>query len=209
MNDKISTSSSDIQKEQKTVNDYVELIERVAQLEYTRLPKHLVDYSELVNIGAIAVHVLLTSNPDQEYKYTYLATAIRWAIRNELQHRYEWYTLKKSSDDDADALEDKQLIREAIYETVLSTEETHTPLGFEEAGQQEVNEIRELARNVREAIAKLPNQERQIVEARFYKKLRRQEIGESFYVSPLRILRMMQLGMDNIKTKVGGEDRKK
>ncbi len=40
---------------QKTVNDYVELIETVARVEANRLSSHMVDYSELVNIGALAV----------------------------------------------------------------------------------------------------------------------------------------------------------
>ena len=51
------SSSSDSQKKpQKTVNDYVDLIETVARVEYSRLPNHLIDFSEIVNIGAIAIH---------------------------------------------------------------------------------------------------------------------------------------------------------
>ena len=54
-----SSSSSDSEpKPKKTVNDYVDLIETVARVEYSRLPNHLIDFSEIVNIGAIAIHVL-------------------------------------------------------------------------------------------------------------------------------------------------------
>jgi hypothetical protein len=67
------SSSSDSQKRpQKTVNDYVDLIETVARVEYSRLPNHLIDFSEIVNIGAIAIHVLLTSNPEREGNLTLL-----------------------------------------------------------------------------------------------------------------------------------------
>src|SRR5215813_6615344 len=81
----------------KTVKDYVDLIETVSRVEYSRLPNHLIDFSEVVNIGAIAIHVLLTSNPDREFNVTYLSTAIKWAIRNELRYRYKWYSLKQVS----------------------------------------------------------------------------------------------------------------
>ena len=74
-------------------------------MEYSRLPNHLIDYSELVNIGAISIHVMLTSNPDKDYNVTYLSTAIKWGIRNELRYRYKWYAFKttsKESDDEDD-----------------------------------------------------------------------------------------------------------
>ena len=86
----------------RTVYDYVELIETVARVEYSRLPNHLIDYSELVNIGAIAIHMLLTQNPDTDYNITYLSTAIKWAIRNELRYRYKWYALKQTSAEDSE-----------------------------------------------------------------------------------------------------------
>ena len=113
---------------QKTVNDYVELIETVARVECNRLSSHMVDYSELVNIGALAVHLLLTSNPGTEYNISYLSTAIKWAIRNELRRRYKWYTLKQTKqatgeDDDAQAEQQQAKIREAVYETILSVDE--------------------------------------------------------------------------------------
>jgi len=132
------SSSSDSQKKpQKTVNDYVDLIETVARVEYSRLPNHLIDFSEIVNIGAIAIHVLLTSNPDREFNVTYLSTAIKWAIRNELRYRYKWYSLKQVSMDSSQETAtdgggedevgagfeaEKSKVREAMYETILSVD---------------------------------------------------------------------------------------
>lgn len=206
--------TSEIKKEQKTVNDYVDLIEKVAQAEYSRLPKDRVDYNEVLNIGALAVHVLLTSNPDRELNNAYIATAMKWAIRNELRHRYGLYTPKKTADDE-DKLDSQQKIREAVYETILSVERDDSGTTWEKGGVANVDsesqlerlEIKDLARNIREAMTTLPNQTRQVIEARFYKNLKRREIEESFYVSPLRILRMMQSGLDQIREKVTPGDK--
>ena len=150
-----TSSSEEAKKPKKTVRDYVDLIETVARVEYSRLPNHLIDHSELVNIGAIAIHVLLTSNPDTEYNVTYLSTAIKWAIRNELRYRYKWYSLKTVKQDDDDAGEgfegDKGKAREAVYETILSVDslmeaenpqeikgDSHTP--------EENSEMKEMAK---------------------------------------------------------------
>lgn len=204
--------TSEIKKEQKTVNDYVDLIEKVAQSEYRRLPKDRVDYNEVLAIGAMAVHVLLTSNPERELSKTYIATAVRWAIRNELKHRYSWFTLKKTANDDGE-LNSKQSIREAVYETILSIERDDSVTTLENGGVGDADsesrlEIKDLAINIREAMTTLPNQTRQVIEARFYKNLKQREIGESFYVSPLRILRMMQSGLDQIREQVNLGDKK-
>jgi len=53
--------------------------------------EHSIDFTEVVDIAATAVHILLTSHPNREFSVTYLATAIKWAIQNELRYRYEWY----------------------------------------------------------------------------------------------------------------------
>ncbi len=204
-----SSSSSD-KKPKKTVNDYVDLVETVARVEYSRLPNHLIDYSELVNIGAIAIHVLLTSNPDTEYNVTYLSTAIKWAVRNELRYRYKWYSLKTKKDDDdvEEGFEgEKSKAREAVYETILSVDsmmdaenpheikdDAHTP--------EENTEMKEMAKIVREAISKLPERERLIIEARFYQNKKMREIGEQFNISPSRISRIVQAGLDKIKVEL-------
>ncbi len=219
-----SSSSSDSQKKpQKTVNDYVDLIETVARVEYSRLPNHLIDFSEIVNIGAIAIHILLTSNPDREFNVTYLSTAIKWAIRNELRYRYKWYSLKQvsmeSGSDDASATAsgddevsagfgaEKTKVREAIYETILSVDgmmEADNPHEIKDGAYtpEENTELKEMAKIVREAIAKLPEREKQIIEARFFKNMKMREIGETFGVSPSRTSRIVQSGLDKIKVEL-------
>lgn len=196
---------------QKTVNDYVELIETVARVEYSRLPNHLIDHSELVNIGAIAIHVMLTSNPDREYNITYLSTAIKWAIRNELRHRYKWYSFKstKKTEDDDGSSDDgggtsRTQLREAVYETILSVDgmmegENPHELRDDSYTPEESSELREMARIVRSAISKLPERERMIIEARFYHNKKMREIGDQFDISPSRISRIVQAGLDKVK----------
>ncbi|HEY9746125.1 MAG TPA: sigma-70 family RNA polymerase sigma factor [Oculatellaceae cyanobacterium] len=210
------SSSSSEQKPKKTVNDYVDLIETVSRVEYSRLPNHLIDFSEIVNIGAIAIHVLLTSNPDREFNVTYLSTAIKWAIRNELRYRYKWYSLKQVSMDSGDSSDgdddevgggfeaEKGKVREAIYETILSVDsmlEAENPHEIKDGSYtpEENTELKEMARIVREAIAKLPERERQIIEARFFKNMKMREIGETFGISPSRTSRIVQSGLDKVK----------
>ncbi len=199
----------------RSVYDYVELIETVARVEYSRLPNHLIDYSELVNIGAIAVHVLLTQNPDTEYNVTYLSTAIKWAVRNELRYRYKWYSMKSDAKEeteesasgeegDSDIEVSKDHVREAVYETILSADamqESENPMELKDGSHtpEENAELTEMAKVVRESISKLPQRERQILEARFYKNMKMREIGEIYNISPSRISRILQSGLNKVK----------
>ncbi|MEB3287197.1 MAG: sigma-70 family RNA polymerase sigma factor [Vampirovibrionales bacterium] len=209
-----SSDDKEAKKPTRTVNDYVDLIETVARVEFSRLPNHLIDYSEVVNIGAIAVHVLLTSNPEREFNVTYLSTAIKWAIRNELRYRYKWYSLKQVSMEESDgdasgngenAFEfEKSKVRETVYETILSVDsmlEAENPHEIKDTSYtpEETSEYREMAKIVREAVAKLPERERQIVEARFFKNMKMREIGETFNISPSRTSRVVQAALDKVK----------
>ena len=202
----------------RTIKDYIDLIETVARVEYSRLPNHLIDYSELVNIGAIALHTLFTSNPDKHYNVTYLSTAMKWAIRNELRYRYKWYALKTNADKDegddmAQATTDGEeggevvrrgQVREAAYEAILSVDgmmDAENPHEIKDDAYtpEENTELKELGIIIRQAIDKLPERERMIIEARFYKNLKMREIGDMFNISPSRISRIVQSGLDKIK----------
>lgn len=193
---------------QKTVNDYVELIETVARVECNRLSSHLVDYNELVNIGALAVHMLLTSNPGTEYNISYLSTAIKWAIRNELRRRYKWYTLKtqkETSEEDAQAGAQQQAkIREAVYETILSVDEmaaAENPMEIkdESSTPEESLELTELNKAIRKAITKLPPREKLVLEKRFFQGKKMREIADELKISSSRVSRIVQAGLDRVK----------
>jgi RNA polymerase sigma factor (sigma-70 family) len=213
------TNTSEQPAKKRSVYDYIELIETVARVEYSRLPNHLIDYSELVNIGAIAIHVLLTQNPDTEFNITYLSTAIKWAVRNELRYRYKWCAMKTTTTEESDSTADtatpvegdeetlsisKEQVREAVYETIISADamqdsESHAELKDDSHTPEEKAELTEMSRVVRESIAKLPPRENQILEARFYKNLKMREIGDLFGISPSRISRILQSGLNKVK----------
>lgn len=51
----------------------------------------MIEYEELVSIGIIAVQTLIKGKSEEQlarYNDAYIGTAVKWAIRNELRHRY-------------------------------------------------------------------------------------------------------------------------
>lgn len=199
----------------KTLNDYVELIETIARIEYNRLStsSHLIDYSELVNIGAIAVHVLISSNKDTEYNISYMSTAIKWAIRNELRRRYKWYSMKNTAKDDRSELvaetEDslnveKSKVREAVYEQILSIddlEEADNPTQIKDSsfGPEENLELKELRASIKEAMKVLSPREKMIIESRFFKGRRIKDLADELNISSSRVSRIIQSSLDKIR----------
>lgn len=197
---------------EKNLKDYLELVETIARIEYNRLTSahHLIDYSELVNIGAVTVYMIISSNKSDSYNNSYISTAIKWAIRNELRRRYKWYACKsnnpKECNDELTETEHDQ-IRETIYETILSIDDlasadnptqvkdnAHTP--------DESLEFSELSKAIKAAIKFLPERERIILENRFYKDKKIKEIADEFNISSSRVSRIIQASLDKIKSRL-------
>ena len=61
----------------------------------TNFRQHTLCYSFSIFI----IHKLCSNSEPDKYNKSYLSTAIKWAIRNELRHRYKWYTLKHKADE--------------------------------------------------------------------------------------------------------------
>ncbi len=211
------------------IKDYIEIIEKVAKVEHKRIPSHMVDYDELVSIGIIAIQVLIKDKTDEQlarYNNAYIATAVRWAIRNELRNRYKWYSLKHTNVDSQDEQsqgEDGEesaitpgKVREAIYETILSIDslaaaasDNDSPFDFikdPSALPDEKAEISELGRVIREAIAKLPQKERIIIEYRFYRNMQVKEIAEQVGLSSSRITRIIQAALNTVREYLNKKD---
>ncbi len=198
----------------ETVNNYTELIKTIARIEYSRLSSssHIVDYSELINIGATAVYVVLSSQPAIKHTNAYLSTAIKWSIRNEFRRRYKWYSCKYLSksygDEDADNEElNQQNIRETIYETIFSIEElaesdNHVQIEDPEYTPEQRIEFVEMSRAIREIMKELPSKERTVLEMRFYKNKKVKEIATELNVTPSRVTRLIRSGLDKIKYKL-------
>ncbi len=211
------------------IKDYIDIIEKVAKVEHKRIPSHMVDYDELVSIGIIAIQVMIKDKTEEQlarYNNAYIATAVRWAIRNELRNRYKWYSLKHTNvDQDEDENQQNQdsestitpgKVREAIYETILSIDslaaaasDNDSPFDFIKdpaALPDEKAEISELGRAIREAIAKLPQKERIIIEYRFYRNMQVKEIAETVGLSSSRITRIIQAALNTVREYLNKKD---
>ena len=212
------------------VKQYVGIVQKIARVEHRRIPNHMIEYEELVSIGVIAIQTLIKDKTEEQlerYNEAYIGTAVRWAIRNELRHRYKWYTLKhKKEEADAytsDAIEinsedlsedmgfsiSPAKVREAVYETILSIDglaaaatDNASPFDFikdPSAMPDEKAEIVEMSRLVKAAIASLPQKERTVVEYRFYRNMQAKDIATMVGLSPSRITRIIQFSLNQIR----------
>lgn len=204
-----------IMQDKNKLQEYIDIVQKVARVEYRRIPSHMVDYEELVSIGILAIQALVQNkSPEQLEKYNaaYIATAVRWAIRNELRIRYKWYSLKhkqEETDDDDVEVDEKTKVREAVYETILSIDglaaaasDNDSPFDFikdNHAMPDENAEITELGRMIREAITKLPPKERTVVEYRFYRNMQVKDIAQQVGLSSSRVTRIVQASLNSIK----------
>ena len=212
-----------VAKLQAKLKDYIDIIQKVAKVEYKRIPSHMLDCEELVSIGIIALQALFKDKTEEQmthYNSSYIATAVRWAIRNELRNRYKWYTLKHKKEnnepteeeysDNQSALDvSPTKVREAVYETILSIDsimaassDNDSPFDFikdTSATPDEKAEITELSKLIKEAIAKLPQKDRTIVEYRFYRNMQVKQIAQMVGLSSSRITRIVQASLNHVR----------
>lgn len=206
-------------QEKNKLQEYLDIVRKVAKVEHRRIPSHMVEYEELLSIGIIAIQAIIKNKtPEQlaRYNSAYIATAVRWAIRNELRIRYKWYSLKHKADDEFEQEEEvegmdmqKAKVRETIYETVLSIDglasaasDNDSPFDFlkdNHAMPDEQAEITELGRMIRAAISKLPPKERTVVEYRFYRNMQVKDIATQIGLSPSRVTRIVQSSLNFVK----------
>lgn len=211
-------------QERSKINEYLEIIQKVAKVEHHRIPSHMIEYEELVSIGIIAVQAMIKNKTEEQlekYNDAYIGTAVRWAIRNELRNRYKWYSLKHTKQESAEgaevsATEDAEglevspgRVREAVYETILSIDsiasansDNDSPFDFIKdlsALPDEKAEISEMGRMIKEAIATLPQKDRAIVEYRFYRNMQVKDIARQVGLSSSRITRIVQSSLNSIR----------
>ena len=48
------------------LKDYIDIIQKVARVEYRRIPSHMVECEELVSIGIIAIQALIKNKSDEQ-----------------------------------------------------------------------------------------------------------------------------------------------
>ncbi|MFA7658704.1 MAG: sigma-70 family RNA polymerase sigma factor [Candidatus Gastranaerophilaceae bacterium] len=191
-------------KQAVNIKNYKELIETVAKVEYQKLcAVHLIEYLELVNIGTQTLYSLFKDNNPEKFNKSYLATAIKWAVRNEVRRRYRWYSLKHRKN-----AEEHEDLREAVYKTILSIDEIagpESPTQLKDDGKnpEESMEFVELRGVIIEAIRKLPLRERELIESKFFGDKKLKEISTEFDLSPSRVSRIIQSGLNRIKKDLG------
>ena len=193
----------------KSLLEYNELIETIAKIEFKKLSSsYLIDFSELINIGTQVVHHLCSTSDITNYNNSYISTAIKWAIRNEVRRRYKWYsqkTMKESAvqtEDDDETMHDD--IREAVYKTILSIDEmaeAENPTQIKDTAKTpaELADFHEMSTAIKEAMKKLPPRERDLIEAKFFQDKKLRELSEDFNISPSRISRIIQAGLNKIR----------
>ena len=189
--------------EKVNLREYKNLVETIAKVEYQKFSvSHLVELPELINIGNHTLYILFKNNPPENYNSTYLSTAIKWAIRNEVRRRYKWYSLKNRKTTETDG--DDQEVRCEVYKTILSIDEMQdaevpTQIKAEDRTPEENIEFGELKTQIIESMKKLPKRERELIEYKFFKEKKLREIAEEFDISQSRISRIIQSGLDKIK----------
>ena len=185
------------------IKDYMPLIETVVKVEIKKFNvPHLIEYSELLNIGIQVIHTLAKTSNMEAFNSSYLSTAIKWAIRNEIRRRYKWYTLKTKSIKIDEENHDE--IREAVYKTILSVDEmadaeNPTLIKDDRKTPAESAEFAELRAVLKEAINKLPPREKELVEAKFFKDKKLREISDEYGISQSRVSRIIQSGLNKLK----------
>lgn len=185
------------------LREYKDLVETIAKVEYQKFSvSHLVELPELINIGNHTLYILFKNNSPDKFNNTYLSTAIKWAIRNEVRRRYKWYSLKNKKLQPGEEQEDN--LRVEVYKTILSIDEMQeaevpTQIKAEEKTPEESIEFLELKHEILIAMKKLPQRERELIEYKFFKEKKLREISEEFNISQSRISRIIQSGLDKIK----------
>ena len=200
---------------QSLLKQYVSIVQKVAKIEQRRVPNHMIEYEELVSIGIIAVQAMIKNKTEEQlakYNDAYMGTAVKWAIRNELRHRYKWYSLKhktENSEGEEGNSDNPNKVKEAVYEAILSIDslaaaayDNDSPFDFikdPHAMPDENAEIVEMSRLIKEAIANLPQKERTVVEYRFYRNMQAKDIATMIGLSPSRITRIIQGALVQIR----------
>ena len=190
----MNTNPCRIKKIKSELKCYEELIYTIARIEYSKTNNaHVMEFAEFLTIGRLVINDLL-SDESKEYNISYMSTAIKWAIRNELRRRYKWYLAKEETPStDIQA-----------YTTILSInelQEQDNPVQFIDEGitPEQRCESEDIQALIQQSIKKLPIRERSIIESRIYNSKAVKEIAEEFNISPSRISRIIQSSITKIK----------
>ena len=187
------------------ISDYKEFIETLAKVEFKKISaRHLVEYEEIVNIATQVIHRLCSTTPEGTYNKSYISTAVKWAVRNEVRRRYKWYVLKSKQQNNMFANQDPTNVRAAVYTTILSVDElseNENPTQIKDNHETPEEQVvfSEMSKAIKEAMKLLPPREKEFIEAKFFDEKKLREMAEEYNLSPSRISRIIQSGLNKIK----------
>ena len=191
------------------LKSYQNLIETVCKVEASKMAStsHLLDYLEMLNIGTQTLYILFKHKSPDSYNQSYLSTAIKWSIRNEVRRRYKWYSMKQKRD----IMEDSDGVREAMYKTILSVDEmadaeNPTIIRSTDRSPEEMLMFTQLKSKVEALMETLPEREREFIEQKFFKDKKLREMSEEYQISPSRISRIIQSGLNRIKKELAKQE---
>ncbi|MBI2995982.1 MAG: sigma-70 family RNA polymerase sigma factor [Candidatus Melainabacteria bacterium] len=209
---------------------YLPIIEMVVKKEYKTIPSYLAEYSELINVGLLTVNKLLNEviSNKKTYNSSYIAQAVKWAIKDELRVKYNWYGVKQNQlkDKSSEAFEEegeypkeltgedsynnlsKEEANEKVFETILYLEDfptetaTKEQLTTDELARLELQELKEA---VKRAVDKLPPKHKRVIELRFYEGKRGNDIASWLGVTPSRVSHMIQDAITKVRQTLSQE----
>lgn len=209
---------------EKVLKQYLPIIEMVVRKEYKSIPSYLAEYSELINIGLLSVNRLLgeVAKNNKTYNSSYIAQAVKWAIKDELRTKYNWYGIKqekaKTAKDEESAKdvnypreiageEGLQEISEGeaterVFETILYLEDFPREEALvEQMASDELAklELLELKAAIKQAIEKLPPKHKKVMEMRFYEGKRGNDVASELGVTPSRVSHMIQDAINKVR----------
>lgn len=192
--------------ERINLKEYSNLIETVSKVEFSKVSSYgLIEYPEILNLATHTIYLVLKNGSAELYNNAYLTKAIKWEIRNEIRRRYRWYTLKNSQPTNNDE------IREVVYKSILSVEamaEAENPVVVRDESMtpSENAEFEDLKNKIKIAISHLPERERSLVEAKFYKDKKLKEISDEFNISQSRISRIIANSLKKVRKELMRQD---
>ena len=206
---------------ENVLKQYLPIVEMVVRKEYKSIPSHLAEYSELINIGLLAVNKLLNEvvKNNKTYNSSYIAQAVKWAIKDELRTKYNWYGIKHTKSKDEPFQQDsgypreiaseedvgeltEEDAKEKVFESILYLEDFSgeaTPveqMTIDELAKLELNELKHA---VKRAIEKLPPKHRRVMEMRFYEGKRGNDVAVELGVTPSRVSHMIQDAIEKVR----------
>ncbi len=208
MSEKFPDITPETIKEKEALISFIPLAEIIARKELKSLPPHIADFKELVNIGLIEINNLIkkSNEKQQNYNASYIMQAISWSIKNSIRkdasQRGEFKVFTKHEEENQSEFSIYE-VQEAVLETIISYEDS----SFEIADEKKKDpydqiELDEMKKSIREAIALLPDNYRNIIELRFYKGMKGVDIAEELGITSTRITHIIKDALELIKERL-------